>query len=123
MVQIKCCHKEKNINETTERKLSNETQEHCVNEQLLREKEKLQLQEEKFRVLMEENESMNKRNRRFEQEVVFLHKQITDMKWKSNTLESINKEATEKLVNEIDELKLQNKVQEKEYKEKCHKTE
>jgi len=100
-VQIKCCHKEKNINETTER-----------------EKEKLQLQEAKLRVLMEENEKMNKRNRRFEQELVFLHKQLTDMKCKFNTQESINKEATEKLASENEELKLQNKVQEKEYKEK-----
>ena len=47
-VQIKCCHKENKMNETTERKLSNKTQEYCVNEQLLREKEKLQLQESKL---------------------------------------------------------------------------
>ena len=100
-VQIKCCHKENKMNETTERKISNETQEYSVNEQLLRENEKLQMQLSELRVLMEEMESMNKINRKFEQEVDFLEKQIKDMKWKFSIQENINKEATEKLVNEM----------------------
>merc|ERR1712105_454760 len=89
-VQIKYCHKEYKMNETTKRKLSNETQEYCINEQLLRENEKLQLQESKLKVLMEEMESMIKVKKKFEQEVDFLEKQIKDMKWKFNIQESIN---------------------------------